>query len=169
MADEDSGLDETDVALLRRVESDFDSNLEALADELDLSKSAVHYRLNKLREVGAIEGSTADLDPELLGLDMVAITDIYVRHEEGYAEEIGTRLAAIEGVEQVYYTMGDVDFVVISRVEDRDRLNRLIDRVISIEGVNETSSRFVMDEVKSNPTVLTNLGLDRATDLVEEE
>ncbi len=169
MTDSDSSLDETDIELLRRVESDFDINLEELSQDLGLSKSAVHYRLNKLRKEGVIVGSSADLDPISLGLDMVAITDIYVRHEEGYADDIGMELAAIEGIEQVYYTMGDVDFVVISRVRDRDLMNRVIDRIVSIEGVNETSSRFVMTEVKSDPRVLTNRSRDRAKDLLTDD
>ncbi|MFB6157607.1 MAG: Lrp/AsnC family transcriptional regulator [Haloferacaceae archaeon] len=169
MSETGSTLDETDLELLRRVEMDFDTNLEALSEDLGLSKSAIHYRLNKLREAGIIEGSTADLNPIPLGLDMVAITDIYVRHEEGYAEDIGAELAAIDGVEQVYYTMGDVDFVVIARVADRDQLNRTIDHIVSIEGVNETSSRFVMDEIKSDPTVLTNLSHDRMHEVVTDD
>jgi len=149
-------LDDTDVELLRRIERDFDVSLDTLADELPLSRSAVHYRLSKLKETGVVEGVTADLDPLAFGLDMVAITDVSVTHEEGYSEEIGTELAAISGVEQVYYTMGDVDFVIIVRVRDRDRMNEVINRIVAIESVKETSSRFVMDEVKSSPKVLTN-------------
>ncbi len=152
----DVELDGTDVELLRRIERDFDVSLDALAEELPLSRSAVHYRLSKLKEQGVIEGVTADLDPLAFGLDMVAITDVSVTHEEGYSEEIGAELAAISGIEQVYYTMGDVDFVVIVRVEDRGRMNDVIDRIVAIEGVKETSSRFVMDEVKSSPKLLTN-------------
>lgn len=149
-------LDGTDVELLRRIERDFDVSLDALAEELPLSRSAVHYRLSKLKERGVVRGVTADLDPLAFGLDMVAVTDVSVTHEEGYSEEIGTELAAISGVEQVYYTMGDVDFVTILRVRDRDRMNEVINRIVAIEGVTETSSRFVMDEVKSSPKVLTN-------------
>jgi DNA-binding Lrp family transcriptional regulator len=152
----DIELDETDVELLRRIERDFDVSLDTLADELPLSRSAVHYRIKKLKRNGVIEGVSADLDPLAFGLDTVAITDVSVTHEEGYSEEIGTELAAISGVEQVYYTMGDVDFTVVIRVRNRDRMNEVINRIVAIEAVTETASRFVMGEVKSNPKVLTN-------------
>lgn len=150
-------LDETDLAILERVEDDFDVSLETLAEELDLSKSAVHYRLNKLKDNGVIQGVTADIDPHAFGLEMVAITDISVTHERGYSEEVGDALTDIAGVDQVYYTMGDVDFVVISRVQSRDQLNDLIDSMIAIDGVNETSSRFVMREFESKRSVTGNL------------
>lgn len=150
-------LDETDLAILERVEQDFDVSLETLAEELDLSKSAVHYRLNKLKDSDVIKRITADVDPLTFGLEMVSITDVSVTHESGYSDEIGEKLTSLAGVEQVYYTMGDVDFVVISRVQSRDQLNDLIDRMVAIEGVNETSSRFVMQEFESARTVTANL------------
>jgi DNA-binding Lrp family transcriptional regulator len=150
-------LDETDLAILERVEKDFDVSLETLAEELDFSKSAIHYRLNKLKDNGIIQGITADVDPMPFGLEMVSITDVSVTHEQGYSEEIGASLSTIDGVERVFYTMGDVDFVVISRVQTREQLNDLVERMVAIEGVNETSSRFVMREFDSEDTVTGNL------------
>ena len=151
------GFDEVDLDLLKRIEQDFDVSLETLAEELDLSKSAVHYRLNKLKDEGVVTGISADIDPEPFGLEMVAITEVSVTHEQGYSEAIGEELNAIDGVEQVYYTMGDVDFITITRVQDRDQMNEVIESMVAIEGVNETSSRFVMDEIESHPTVLQNI------------
>lgn len=143
-------LDERDLALLRRIEADFDASLEELADELELSKSTIHYRITKLREQGIIKGVTADVDPLALGLSMMMITEVSVNHETGYADDIGTRLTEIKGITEVYYTMGDVDFLVLSRVQTREQMNTLIDSIVSIEGVDETSSRFVMKELKTD-------------------
>lgn len=158
MSDSDAvDFDEMDLKLLRCVESDFDVSLDVLSDELGLSKSAIHYRLNKLKDSGVIQGVTADLDPLSFGLDMVAITEVTVRHEQGYSEDIGTALAAVDGIEQVYYTMGDVDFVAISRVQDRAQMNDAIDEMVAIDGVNETSSRFVMDEVQTESKVMAGV------------
>lgn len=150
-------LDETDLAILEQVEDDFDVSLETLAEELGLSKSAVHYRLDKLKNNDVIRGVTADVDPLTFGLEMVAITDVSVTHETGYSDEIGEELTALKGVEQVYYTMGDVDFVVISRVQSREQLNDLIDRIVAIDDVNETSSKFVMQEFENDRSVVANL------------
>jgi len=164
-----AGLDEVDLDLLERVETDFDVNLEELSDELGLSKSAVHYRLTKLRENGVITGVTADLDPLAFGLNMAMITNVNVTHEQGYSEEIGADLAAIPGVNRVYYTMGDVDFVVIARVQDRDQMNSLIDEIVAVEGVNETSSRFVMKELKTDDRALANMSEAMHTAVLNEE
>lgn len=45
-------FDETDLELLETIEADYDVSLDTLASELGLSKSAIHYRLNKLKENG---------------------------------------------------------------------------------------------------------------------
>lgn len=164
----DENFDEIDLELLRCVEEDFDVSLNELAERLELSKSAVHYRLNNLKETGVITGVTADLDPVPFGLTMVAITEVSVTHEQGYSENIGSELASLSGVEQVYYTMGDVDFVVISRVQDRTQMNDLIEGMVAIDGVNETSSRFVMDEVQSNPNIMTNMSEDVESALLDQ-
>lgn len=150
-------LDEMDLKLLTNIETDFDMNLEQLSDKLNLSKSAIHYRLNKLREKDIIRTVTADLDPLAFGLNMMMITNVVVSHQSGYAEDIGAQLAEIKGIQQVYYTMGDVDFVVLSRAQNRDQLNTLLDTIVSIEGVNETSSRFVMQELKTDTRAVSNM------------
>lgn len=142
-------LDEKDIAILEQVERDSDVNLEQLSDELGLSKSAIHYRLNKLKDNDVITSLSADIDPLALGLNMLVITEVSVSHDRGYAEEIGEALIEVDGVDQVYYTMGDVDFVVLARVQNREQMNQLIDDIVAIDAVNETSSRFVMKELKT--------------------
>lgn len=162
-------LDETDLALLEYIESDFDVNLEELSEELGLSKSAIHYRINKLREENIIQGVSAELDPLAFGLNMMMITEVSVTHERGYAEDIGEQLAAVDGVQQVYYTMGDVDFVVISRVQNRDQMNELLDVIVGIDGVNETSSRFVMQEMSPTGGTLSNMSDQMRETVLDQE
>jgi DNA-binding Lrp family transcriptional regulator len=114
-----------------------------------------------------IESVTADVDPLAFGLEFVAITDVSVTHESGYSDDIGERLNGLPGVERVYYTMGDVDFVVISRVQARDQLNGLIERIVDIDGVNETSSKFVMQEFKNNSSKVANLTSEARENVLE--
>ncbi|SDK62651.1 Lrp/AsnC family transcriptional regulator [Natronorubrum texcoconense] len=162
-------LDENDLEILRELEQNDEKNLEELAAELDLSKSTIHYRLNRLKEDGVITDISADIDPQSLGLAMVVITEVNVSHERGYADEIGDGLVDVEGVQQVYYTMGDVDFVVISRVQNHDQMNEVIDDIVAIDGVNETSSRFVMRELKDGNRLLENMSDEMIGNVLETE
>jgi len=161
-------IDETDIAILERVERDADVNLAELATDLELSKSAVHYRLNKLKDADVITSISADIDPLALGLNMVVITEVSVAHESGYAEDIGRSLTEIDGVFQVYYTMGDVDFIVHSRVQDREQMNDLIDEIVTIDGVNETASTFVMKELQTSTRTVANMSEGMVENVVDE-
>jgi len=163
----ENDLDETDIALLKHIEANYETNLADLADELGLSKSAIHYRLNKLKDGGVVNSVSADVDPLQLGLNMLIITDIYASHEVGYAEDIGTALTEIDGVFEVYYTMGDVDFVTFSRVQTRDQMNELLNEIVSVNGVNETSSRFVMEEHSTGGQVVAEMSEEMVRNVVD--
>ena len=163
---QDINLDRHDLALLELVEDDFDMSLEEIASGLDLSKSSVHYRLKKLRDQGIIKSVTADINMPALGLSMEMITEVMVSHETGYAENIGSDLSDIEGVAEVYYTMGDVDFLVISRAQNRKQMNELLDNIVGIKGVNETSSRFVMKNLKSDRKPVSSLSDEARSNII---
>ncbi|SER38732.1 Lrp/AsnC family transcriptional regulator [Natrinema salaciae] len=164
-----SDLDENDLDIIRELERNDDKNLEELAAELDLSKSTVHYRLNRLKENGVITDISADIDPRALGMSMVIITEVYVSHESGYADEIGDKLVDVAGVQEVYYTMGDVDFMIVSRVQNHEQMNELIDEIVAIEGVNETSSRFVMRELSRGNRLLDTMSEEMIERVLETE
>ena len=160
-------LDRSDLEIVRELERSDEKNLEELADDLGLSKSTVHYRLNRLKEAGVITEISANVDPHALGMSMTVITEVYVSHESGYAEEIADELVDVAGVQEVYYTMGDVDFVVVARVQNHEQMNELIDEIVAVDGVNETSSRFVMRELKRDDRIVETMSegmIDRVID-----
>ncbi|WP_435073543.1 Lrp/AsnC family transcriptional regulator [Halorubrum sp. HHNYT27] len=167
--DATSDLDEIDLEIIREFEQNDEKSLEELADELDLSTSAIHYRLNQLKDSGVITSTSANIDPHALGMSMVTITEVYVYHESGYADDIGDELAALPGVQQVFYTMGDVDFIVVSRVQDHEQMNELIDKIVALDGVNETSSRFVMRELKNDSRLLETMSDEMIDKVLEAE
>ncbi|WP_049896449.1 Lrp/AsnC family transcriptional regulator [Natrialba chahannaoensis] len=162
-------LDETDVEVLARVEQSSETNLKELAAELKLSKSTIHYRLTKLKDSGVITATAATVNPHALELDMLVFTDVTASHESSYAEAIGEALSKIDGISQVYYVMGDIDFIVISRVQTHDQLHTLIDDIVEIDGVNETSSQFVIQEVKADRRVIANMSDEMIAQILETD
>ena len=160
-------IDDIDLEILKRVERDYDVNLQELSNALGLSRSAIHYRLNKLKDANVIRDVSARIDPLTFGLEMMMITEVSVVHDEGYANDIGGELTELDGVLQVYYTMGDVDFVLISRTRNREQMNALIEEIVAIDGVTETSSTFVMDELKTDNKTLSNVSDEMIADAVQ--
>jgi len=49
--------------------------------------------------------------------------------------------------------MRDTDFIVISRLPSRDMIETLVEEFESIDGIQRTSSKFVINSIKTNENV----------------
>jgi DNA-binding Lrp family transcriptional regulator len=90
----------------------------------------------------------------------VVISKIQAEYGEGYHNVVGDRLAEIEGVNQVYFVMGDTDFIVIASIHSREMVEQLISAYESIDEVKRTSSRFVIKTIKSNEQPILDFDLE---------
>jgi DNA-binding Lrp family transcriptional regulator len=123
-------------------------NLERISKELGISKSTIHYNYKKLEEMGLIQGFVPLINEGLLGLDITAITFVRTKYVGGSGKELGDELAKIPGVVAVYYVLGDIDFIVISKALNREDLKRIIDAMSKIDGVERTSTQYVLTTIK---------------------
>lgn len=151
----DFELDETDLEILESLDRTGEIDAEALSDRLGVSSSTIYYRVERYRERGLLKGTVADLDARELGLELTTITEVKCDYGPGY-EEIAGRIASISGVQDVYFMLGEMSFVVISKVRDHDHLQRLIDEVIHTDGVEDSSTHMVLNEFKSESRLLVN-------------
>ena len=148
-------LDERDIKILCAVAEGESLSTEAIHERTGIPKSTVHYRIQSLKDEGVITNDLFDLDLEKVGLGITVISEVWAEFGEGYHERIGQKLAEIEGVNQVYFTMGETDFVVISRLTAREMVERLIEDYESIDGVRRTSSKFVITTLKADTGIGT--------------
>lgn len=118
-------------------------SIEAISDETGVPVSTVHYRLNNLRESGVIRNELYDLDLDELGLGVTVVLEVLTTYDEGH-EAMGETIAGVEGVTQVFFTMGETDFMVVARLPDSDDVQRLIADFEAIEAVDRTNSTFVI-------------------------
>ena len=151
----DIDLDETDFEILRQLDENGDVDVEHLSDELDVSQSTVYYRLEKYRDQGILKGKVADLDARKLGFELTAITEIKSDYGPGY-EELGEKLGNMSGVRQVFFMLGEMSFVVISKVRGHEHLQQLITQMIETDGVENSSTHVVLQTIKDEPRLLVN-------------
>lgn len=153
-------MDKKDIRVLFTALNEKISSPEHIAEATGIPKSTVHYRLEKLREDGIIKNDLLEIDLESLGFSLRVISEVYAEYDEGYHESVGEELSKIEGVNQVYFTMGDTDFIVIATLSSRDMVEQLVAEYESIDAVDRTSSRFVISTVKENQSPLTDFELE---------
>jgi DNA-binding Lrp family transcriptional regulator len=153
-------LDERDFKILFAIAECGSFSTEEVHEATDIPKSTVHYRIQNLKENDIITNDLFELDREKLGLEITIISEVWAEFGEGYHEEIGRKLTDIEGVNQVYFTMGDTDFIVIARLTSRDMVERLVEDYEAVDEIRRTSSKFAITTIKED----TGIGLLRDFD-----
>jgi DNA-binding Lrp family transcriptional regulator len=157
-------MDERDIRLLKAISDLGTGSPERLHEETEIPVSTIHYRLKNLKEAGVIANDLYDIDLEKFGLGVTVIVEVLADYDGSY-EEFAEDILAIEGVTQVYFTMGETDFIVVARLTSSDMVERLIGEFEAIEGVDRTNSTFVISTLRDSQRALQSYSLDT---LVEE-
>jgi len=158
-------LDDTDLRILKTLSDEGNPSSKHIEDGTGIPKSTVHYRLEQLKEAGVITNDLYELDADALGLGVRIITHVTAEYEEDYHESVGSQLREIEGVTDVYFTLGDTDFVVIAHLADSNRVEELVREYEAIDGVVRTSSTLVISTVKEDSNPLRSYSLETLRDL----
>lgn len=147
------GLDEIDVRILQVVQEDCRTPLETIARELGIPKSTVHYRINRLEQAKVIEHYFAKVNATKLGKDYLAVILVRAKYGPHYHERIGKKMAAIPGVWGVYYVLGENDFILLTRANDREDYMVTLEKISSMPDIERTSTQVVAKVIKEDPRI----------------
>jgi len=149
-------LDELDLKILAELQKDCRTPLQDMADRLGHPSSTVHYRVKRLEKKGIIDGYYAKVNPEKIGMDYITIIRIIAQYAPGYYETVGKKLAKVSGVWAVYYSLGEQDFFVLTRSENRETFMATLDAIMAIKGVRRTKTQIMTRVIKEDPRVEIN-------------
>ncbi|WP_306059161.1 Lrp/AsnC family transcriptional regulator [Natronococcus wangiae] len=158
-------MDERSIRILQAAAALGTGSPDEIAAYTEIPKSTVHYRITKLKEDGTLTNDLFDVDLTELGIEITIISEIIAEYDEQYHKRVGEKLADIEGVNQVYFTMGDTDFIAIAHLADREMVHRLISDYERIDEVVRTSSQFVVETIKDEPNPLNDFTLETLIDI----
>ncbi|MFC7157607.1 Lrp/AsnC family transcriptional regulator [Halomarina halobia] len=159
-------MDEKDIRILSAIAKHKTGSPDAIADISGIPKSTVHYRIQQLKEEGVITNDLLDVDLDKIGLSITLISEVWAEFEEGYHESVGNKLSEIEGVNQVYFTLGDTDFIVISHLPSRQQVERMVEKFEATDEIHRTSSTFVISTVKSESNAVADYELETLLELL---
>ena len=152
-------MDERDIRLLKAISDLETGSPERLHEETGIPISTIHYRLNNLREAGIIANDLYDLDLEAFGLGVTVVLEVLADYT-GSHHGVGEKITEIEGVTQVYFTMGETDFVVIAKLPNSDAVERLITDFEAIEEVERTNSTYVISPLRERTRALQSYSIE---------
>lgn len=143
-------FDAIDEKILMIIRNDGRISNAEIARQIGMAPSAVLERLRKLESKGTIRGYEANLDPDQLGLGLLA----YIRvtaDEPVHSMEVGDALAAFPEVLEVHYVAGEDGYLAKVRTKDAASLGQFLrDKVGSIRHITSTTSTVVLTTVKES-------------------
>ncbi|MHA1993561.1 MAG: Lrp/AsnC family transcriptional regulator [Candidatus Hodarchaeales archaeon] len=147
------GLDELDIKILKELQADCRTPVQLIAQNVKTPASTVHYRLKRLDEQDFITGYYAAINTEKVEKDYLTVMQVRASYGKDYHNEIGNKLADLPGVWAVYFLLGEWDFLVLIRSKDRNEYMKLLEIVMSLPGIERTSSLVVIKTIKEDPRI----------------
>ena len=135
-------LDDVDRRLLTLVAEDASRSYADLGRLLNLSAAAVHDRVKRLRRDGVIKATVAQLDGANLGRPLLAFV-----HVDTTSWAVTRHLLALKDlpdVEEIHTVTGNSATLLKVRTRDTQTLERLLERIHSIEGFTGTRSYIAL-------------------------
>lgn len=140
-------LDPTDQAILALLQENARIPQAEVARRVGMAPSAVLERIRKLEERGVVRGYATEVDPQAVGLGLLAF--IHVRTSDRGGSETGEQLARLPGVLEVHDVAGEDCYLVKVRAADPEDLHRrLRETFTAIPAVLSTRTTIVLKTLK---------------------
>lgn len=140
-------IDDIDRQILNILQQNARTPNAEIARQIGMAPSAVLERIRKLETRGVIRGYEARIDPEALGLNLLAF--VFVRSDDTSGQSTGEVLAAIPEVQEVHHIAGEDCYLAKVRVPDSKTLARLLrERFAGSGTVRSTRTTVVLETLR---------------------
>ncbi len=136
-------LDDLDARLIRLFHDDPRVGVLEASRRLRVARGTVQARLDRLMTSGVITGYGPDVDPEALGFPVTAFATLEIRQVAGH-RGIEDALAEIPEVLEVHTITGPGDLLVRMVARDNADLQRVIDAIVNVPGVERTATLIAL-------------------------
>ena len=128
-------IDELDRKILEIITKNARIPFKDVAGECDVSRAAIHQRVQRLIDMGVIIGSGYDVNPKALGYQTCTYIGITLEKGSLYSEVV-PELEKINEVVECHFTTGPYTMMVKLYAHDNEHLMQLLNgRIQSIKGV----------------------------------
>lgn len=136
------GMDPTDARLLLALAEAPRASVLALAQRLGISRNTVQARLAGLEARGVLGSFERRIDPAALGYPLTAFVSMQLVQQR--LAEVADALDRVPEVVEVLGLSGEADLLCQVVARDADDLYRIAGALLSIDGVERTTTSLVM-------------------------
>ena len=142
--------DRIDLKILRELQGNGRISNIDLSRRVNLSPAPCLARVRQLEKGGYITGYKAELNPELLGLSLLAFVEITLdRTTPDVFEKFKQAVQDAPEIEECHMVAGGFDYLIKVRSSDMDAYRKILgEKIAAIPGVLQTHTYVVMEQVK---------------------
>jgi Lrp/AsnC family transcriptional regulator len=142
-------IDTIDQRILTILQSDATRSVDAISDQVALSRNACWRRIKALEASGIIRARVALLDPIKIGCPLTALVLIRTEHHsDKWRKDFAAAIAALPEIISAQRMTGDLDYVLRVRLADVAAYDLFYKRLTSRISVSNISASFVMEDIK---------------------
>ena len=117
-----------------------------VATECNVSRAAIHQRVQRLIEIGVILGSAFNINPKALGYNTCTYVGITLERGNMY-REVAKQIALIPEIVECHCTTGSYTMLVKLYARDNEQLMELLnDKLQNINGVVSTETLISLEQ-----------------------
>lgn len=136
-------LNKEDEKLLALLQRDARASISDLARALQLSRTTIQNRLQKLQDNGIIKGFTVELGESYLSNLVSAHVSIKVKQK--LTARTNVELRQMPQIAALYAISGEYDLIAIVQAQTTEQLSHLLDDIGNLEGVERTTSSVILE------------------------
>lgn len=146
-------FDRFDYQILSALQDDARATHQKLSQAIALSPSQIGRRIQRLEEMGVIQGYHVTLKPESLDLSVTAFASVSLeRHGELTIREFSEAIALLPEVLECYSVAGEADYWLRIVVPDLPSLSRFVmHKLMSLPLVRSVKSTIALEAIKRSP------------------
>ena len=155
-------LDERDAKILKLLQNNCKTTAREIAKKIGSPITTVYSKIKRMEELGIIKQYRAILDSRKLDKGTTAFILVSFAYRPGGREkplsqrDVAKQIAAILEVQEVHIITGGWDILIKVRTDHVDTLGKLVmDKLRTVEGVENTLSCIVYETVKETTDILT--------------
>jgi len=142
-------LDELDKKILRALQRDATISMDALAKQINSSKTPVWSRIQKMRKAGVIESQVALVNPAAVGLDETFFVAVKTdQHEPEWLDLFASAVEDMPEILEAHRLAGDIDYLLKVQVENPADFDRFYKALIARVRLHNVTSSLSMECLK---------------------
>ena len=143
-------LDDLDWQLLAHLQQDARVSTAELARQFKLSPPGVQKRMRRLEEKGVIQGYVTVVNREAVGLDLQCFVLVMLAHHRpDSVKRFRAGIAKMPEVLECHHLTGEFDCLLKLVVANHEQLQRFLERLMRVGGVDRLRTSIVLSEIKS--------------------